>query len=312
MNKTDQIGRAIRQTLNYFDLFDFPLTREELFRFLWQTRIEYWEFCDFLARSDRLSPYTTKFGYYFLPGREEIVEARRRALVPSEQKLRQVQRSLWLLRSIPFLRAIFVCNSVGTETARGESDIDLFIITEKGRIWLVRFFANFILRLFGRRTYGDKQKNRLCLSFFADTENLNLFSRRAVEEDIHFIYWLQFMVPIFDQAGCYEKFFRANEWVKQYLPNVKISSDREEVQMRKIGSIFGRIWKKIWEIMWQSGYGDLLEKQAKNFQIQKMKLSLKEKAKVADNGVILSDGIIKLHEKDTRKVIKEKWLGKIV
>ena len=63
--------------------------------------------------------------------------------------------------------------------------------------------------------------------------------------------------------------------------------------------------------MWQGIYGDMLEKQAKDFQWMKMKLPLKEKSELNDNGVVIKEGIVKLHEHDTRRDYREKWLEKI-
>jgi hypothetical protein len=66
----------------------------------------------------------------------------------------------------------------------------------------------------------------------------------------------------------------------------------------------------MWEKMWCGAYGDMLEKQAKDFQWVKFKLSVKEKSKLNDHGVVIKEGIIKLHEHDTRRDYREKWLQK--
>ncbi|MBU1612858.1 hypothetical protein KKC87_00285, partial [Patescibacteria group bacterium] len=295
------------------DLADFPLTKEELFAFLWLPPwVDYDDFSMSLrgdppGRGDEaIPPCSEKFGYFFLPNRQDIVESRRRRLLISEVKMKIAERAIKKIRAIPFLKAVFVCNSVGSYQAAEESDIDFFIVAAPGRIWLVRFFTNLILRLCGLRTYGEKIKNRICLSFFVDTKNLNLSPFRIADDDIHFAYWLHQMAPLYDPESLYEKFINVNNWTEKYLPN--INSLPHADYLKKIqDSRLGNLWKEVWEKMWGGAYGDLLEKQARAWQVMKMKLSLKEKAEKGDNGVVLGDGVIKLHENDARSNFRVRW-----
>lgn len=323
--------KSVWQTLCYFDLFGHPLTKEELFANLWQPpKVNYEEFLNWLdgnchpersegslsvGQSDRDSSVATlpqndkikcKFGYYFLPGKEEIVENRRRRLLYAEAKMKIARRAAKKIRSVPFLRAVFVCNNVGALRAEEDSDIDMFVIASAGRMWLVRFFANIILRLFGLRTYGAKTKDRVCLSFFVDSEHLSLSNLRALPDDIHFAYWLHEMVPVYDPENLYGKFLKANSWTKEFLPNLRPASSSNYIFAVKDSAI-GRVWKKMWETMWRGAYGGILENQAKSFQLIQMKPSVKEKMNNGDRGVVVEDGVIKLHENDRRLEYKKKW-----
>lgn len=295
---------AILRTLAYFELADFPLTEEELRLYLWVQTAGVASPPPLLKTWKDSARIATLSGYYFLPGREELVERRREAMTITELKLRRARRAAKFIRSVPFLRAIFVCNSVGAGRAKPESDIDYFIIAEKKRIWITRFFTNLILRLFGLRTHGEHQRDRICLSFYVDAAHLNLAPWRIADDDIHFAYWLNQMVPVYDPDNYYEKFLTANDWTKKFLPNFGLPA---RVISKRSGGRSGKIWKKTWEAMWRGGYGDLIENQAKWFQLAKMKLSLKEKAKLADYGVVITDGVIKLHEHDTRRAYRERW-----
>ncbi len=301
----DEIKKAILRTLGYFDLSDYPLTATEIKNWLYQSEVV--DLNDILPILDEMKSQQKieeKFSFFYLSGKEKNVENRQRNLVISELKLKKARQAIKFIRCVPFLKAVFVCNTVAAGTAVENSDIDFFIIAGTKRVWLVRFFTNFILRLFGLRTYGDKSSDKICLSFFVDEENLNLEKLKAVDNDIHFAYWITQMVPVYDPNNYWKKFLSANYWLKDYFPNYLYNSVFLNLVER---GLVAKFWKKIWEVMWYGAYGDLIEKQAREWQLLKMKLSTKEKAERNDNGVVLKDGVIKLHENDTRKDCAAQW-----
>lgn len=309
MNTSDSLRLSLKKTLAYFDLANFPLTKEELYNFLWEPpTISYPDFLSLLSEV-KLS-ITEKNAYYFLPGREELIEIRRQRLQVSEHKLKIARRAVRIVRSVPFLKAIFVCNTVGSEQATEDSDIDFFIVTEKNRIWITRLWVTFLLGLFRLRRVGDRIKDKICLSFYVTADNLNLANLRVVDDDIHFAYWINQMLPIFDPENFYAKFLQANSWTKKYLPNVK--SEKITSYIFPISeSKLGKAWKRAWEKMWTGAYGDLINGEAKKIQISKMKFSGKKIDRGEDKGVVISDQILKFHEKDTRLEYRQAWLDKI-
>jgi len=302
------LEQSIVKTLSYFDLFDHPLTKEELYNYLWQPPVVgYGEFLEMVS-----DIHDSKHGYYFLPNRQEIVEIRRKKLIAVEEKMKKAFKAAKKIRSVPFLRAIFVCNTVASEQADAESDIDFFIITKTKRIWLTRFFTNLILRLSGLRSYGNRIKNKVCLSFYVDSENLNLSDLRICNEDVYLIYWLHQLVPIYDPDNFHEKLLLANQWTKKYLFNINNKQILSTHRFRVDNSKIGLYWKKIWEKMWKGAYGNIVEAQAKAIQWSKLKLSLKEKAKTDDKSVVIKEGMLKFHENDRRTHYFEAWKSKIV
>jgi len=294
---------SILKTLAYFDLFSYSLTKEELYGFLWQEKISYPDFLDALNSS--ASGWEEKDGYYFLAGRSALVENRRRRLVVSEIKLKIARRAAKKIKVVPFLRAIFVCNSVGAGLAGKESDIDFFIVTTPGRLWLVRFLTNLILKIFRLRTYGERRQDKICLSFFVDENSLDLAPLKAVAEDVHFAFWLYQMTPIYDPRNYYGKFLAANRWVNEFLPNIKKETfSPMAFSLPDAGSGF---LKKIWEKILSGWLGDFKERALKSFQLIWLKPSLKEAAKRGDSGVVLVDNVFKSHDNDNRKEIWERW-----
>jgi hypothetical protein len=312
MQTNSALDQSILKTLACFDLASFPVTSEELFVFLWQPpQVTYLEFVEYLATVHD-PRWQTQGGYYFLAGRSECIAERQRHIVPTELMLKKARRAARCIAWLPFLKAILVCNSVGAETATMESDVDLLIITDPGRIWIVRFFAHSILRLLGMRTYGRKTAGRMCLCFFIDTDHLDLGPLRVVPDDIHFAYWLQQMFPLYDAADYAGRFRKANTWVVDYVPHQKAELRFPVTYTEKIKiSWLGALAKKILEKMWGNNYGELIEREAKKVQWQSISPRIKELARVPNNHVVLREGILKFHEHDTRLAYRQQWLEKI-
>src|SRR3990167_8848842 len=86
--------RSVIATLAYFDTFDYPLTATELHTYLWQSPNT--GLNKFLQDLDRLKNNGTIRqcgGYYFLPGRQDIIAARERALRHIAHKLDRAKKA---------------------------------------------------------------------------------------------------------------------------------------------------------------------------------------------------------------------------
>jgi hypothetical protein len=90
-----------------------------------------------------------------------------------------------------------------------ESDIDLFIITQKNRLWIVRILMTFLCAVLHVRKTSKHHAGRFCLSFFIDESAFN-FEKIIEENDIYMYFWILTLKPIFDVNTTYEKFIQAN------------------------------------------------------------------------------------------------------
>ncbi len=302
------LSQSILHTLSYFDLFDYPLTASELWRFLWQppASISYAEFSAHLGQMVHHSSLTMQHGFYFLPGREAIVSRRQNKIVPSDQWLARAKAAARIMSWIPFLKSIIVCNSVGAERASTKSDIDLLIITAPGYVWFVRFWCNVLLRLTGRRTYGVHTAGRVCLSFFIDTDHFDRSGERVAADDIHFAYWIVQMMPVFDPEMLYDQFLLSNQWLKSYLPH--IFEDNAIGQFKKKSTTL--YLKPTLERLLQTKLGRFFNHRLMTLQIKRVSARLKPALERSNPDVVLSESVIKLHEHDTRRIWRERWLQK--
>lgn len=205
------------------------------------------------------------------------------------------------LRIVPFLRMVAVCNSLAMGKIDENSDIDLFIIAKRGRLFIVRSFVTILLHIFGVRRHGKKIAGRFCLSFFIDDSSLDL-SRIAIENDVYLAYWMKTLKPIIDD-GVSMEFLRANSWLSDYFENI-IPEDHVLVPEEKASTNS----KKTFENMFGGSVGQKLENFLKKWQTKR---AHKKLGKLPDkSGIFIDDHILKFHNEDKRKIFTEKWAQK--
>ena len=294
----------ILNTIAYFDLFDYPLTLNEIYKNLYTggmvgSAYSLLEIANELKTNPKLHKIiATARGFYFLKKREEIIQTRLARYTLDERKLKIAQRVIKILKYLPFIKLIAICNSLSYRNAKEDSDIDFFIITAKNRIWLVRLASIFLIAILGLRPPKNKVKDKICLSFFTTEENLDLAQIKIAADDIYLVYWLATLRPIYERDNFYEKFIEANLWFRKYLPNwqpVKLG-----ITSRVEDSNFSRhIWQ-IREYIFGGLIGNWLENLAKKIQFKYMSQKKKDLAILKDNRVIISDTMLKFHENDRR------------
>ncbi len=303
------IEQSIIATLAYFDLFDIPLTREELYRWLWKPPANY-VYEDFLDVVEHSTHWQTKDGFVFLTNRGEITQVRDRAVLIVEHKMKRAKHAVKILRFVPFVRAVFVCNTIASGSPEIDSDIDLFIVIKRGRLWLTRFFVTSVLSFVGMRRTRTHVRDRICLSFYITDAHERLYDVCIPGDDIYMAYWLDQLIPVFDPEDVLTDIQQANPWVKQLVPNV-FQPYTALSRWRVNPSRLSRLIQRIGHAWWGTWYGNFLEGQAKGFQQQKMKRNTKSKQGQTDTDVVISDTMLKFHENDRRKHFREQWKERI-
>ncbi len=299
MNK---LQKSILATLAYFDLFDYPLTIDEIGKYLFvETRLiaSLQDMESDLSVLINQNKINQKDDLYFLAGRERIVEIRKQRYQISLKKIKKARRVVWWLRFIPWIKAIFIGSSLGFFNAPQKSDIDLFIIVSRGGLWSARFWSVSFLKIFGLRPVSNaRHENKFCLSYFVSEDNLNLWSTKIHESDIHLIYLLSHYLPLYFEDNLWQNFIKVNNWINQYLPNFSYGSEVEKFFIRPCLVWLKRIIQKS-QFKWE-------EKLVKKIQLKIMPKILKDMAN-QDTRVIVNDQMLKLHSNDKRLLYYKMW-----
>lgn len=213
-------------SLYYHDIFEYPLTLMELIK---------WEPGEKALKLKYETPdYEFKDGYFYLKGKEGLVLKRTLRKRSSITKIKIARRAAGILKTFPQIKMVAITGATAMLNAKGESDIDLLVITSKGRLWTGRLLSLLALDLLGIpvRRFGDKkEKDKLCLNMWLDESSL---AWPKNDRNIYTAHEITQVIPILNKDKTYETFLNNNIWVKAYWPNsIKIPKKINKVKTKK-------------------------------------------------------------------------------
>jgi len=217
---------------------------------------------------------------------------------PSEIELDFFKKTnfyLKFIKWIPWLRMVWVWNSLSMYSTTEKSDIDLFIVTTKDSMWINRILITFIFQILWVRKTSKKHSWKFCLSFFCTIDWLD-FKSWKLENDIYLYFWIIYFKPILDYNNTYSLFLEKNSsWADFTLYNDTFSKNKSFIKYKKNykKNIFTLII-----VIW--GFNNIL----KTIFLQKTLKSYKNINK--PYWIIISNNLLKFHNDDIRKnIIKE-------
>ncbi|OGG87663.1 hypothetical protein A3B87_02930 [Candidatus Kuenenbacteria bacterium RIFCSPHIGHO2_02_FULL_39_13] len=278
-------------TMRYFDLFDYPLKKDEVFK---------WHFGKSEVGLDELLAkqlVEERDGYYFLAFRNDIIKTRKAREIISLKKIKKAQVIAMILGFVPGVKMIAVVSNLGYLNADKDADIDLFIVAKKGKIWAVRFWSVMLMKILGQRPSKKVMKDKICLSYYVSEDNLNLEQTKVGEPDAHLCYLAAQYLPIYSEDDMWQRFVEANKWLNKYLPNFKYGEyDRRFIIKPKLVWLKNLIAKT--ELSFEQRF-------YKEIQLKKMSAELKQAMNQGDKKVIVNDQMLKLHLNDKREEINK-------
>jgi hypothetical protein len=282
--------KAILRTLAYADVFDYPLTKEEIWRWLISSgklKTQNLKLKTIVQNSKLIQK---KNGFYSLKGRKGIVAFRKQRKQYSASKLKFAEKIAGILRLIPWVRLVGVTGALAMNNADKEDDIDLLIITARNKLWLTRLFSVFLIELTGRRRRPEdkKVKDKICLNMFLDESHLAIPEK---ERDLFSAHEVCQMKPIFVKEDTYSRFLQENSWVKKFLPN----QTKWKMENGK--------WKKGKIINHQLSIINHLEQLTQALQIWYMR-NRRTTEKI-------SGGIIRFHPQDAREWVLREYQARL-
>jgi predicted nucleotidyltransferase len=202
------IKRNILAALAYFDMFDYPLTYSEIFLFL-ENKYRQSEFSEAL-NSLVFNKMIFQFDkYYSLKNDYGLIARRNKGNEKAAELIKKAKEVGRLLIKFPYVRGVGISGSLSKNFADNKSDIDLFIITKKNRLWVARSF----MHCFKKLTFLVNKQHHYCMNYYIDEEQLQI-----VEKNIYTAIEVGTLIPL-EGDTVFERFYAANSWTRDLLPN---------------------------------------------------------------------------------------------
>lgn len=251
------IDMAILKTIVYGDIFEYPLTADEICRYLVGVHAAPEAVLSRLNSSRVVSEYlTTEGDFYLLAGRDDIVATRRRRARAADRLWSHARRYGRIIACMPFVRMVAVTGALAMDNAAPNTDIDYFIVTAPRRLWLSRATVIAVVRWAGRQGVW------LCPNYFV-TDRTLVFE----EQSLYAAHEIAQMVPL-DGMDTYRRLRRLNAWALRYLPNAAGPPRRHDMPQDGQQQVV-RALSRVGEVALRTPAGDWIERWEMNRKVER-------------------------------------------
>src|SRR5450755_717443 len=157
------IDKDILATLTYFNMFDYPLRKREIFIFLGHCD----DFHEFERALENLTNESAIFKvgeFYSLQNNYTLAERRYKGNEKAAKMLKKAEKAANIISAFPYVRGVAVSGSLSKYFADENADIDFFIITAANRLWIART----LLHIFKKFTFIFNMQDLFCMNYFVD------------------------------------------------------------------------------------------------------------------------------------------------
>lgn len=231
---TDTETNDIHRIVQYFAIFNFPLTLDEVFYF-YAGDLKKEEVALLLTDMCDAGWIRQTGGYYYsVKCSADCVAERRICAARAAQLLPKARRVGHFISLFPFVRFVGISGSLSKGHAKAHTDFDFFIITAPNTLWICRT----ILHLFKKMTFLFGLQHWFCMNYFIDAHHLaleeknmftqielatlvplnnpNLFTYFLLKNELGNIHKINLNVPEASFVKVYDKLFQrmTNKWLR--------------------------------------------------------------------------------------------------
>ncbi|MFZ6013780.1 MAG: nucleotidyltransferase domain-containing protein [Bacteroidota bacterium] len=247
------LDQHVIKTLLYYDIFNYPLRVEEIVRFLGTPHHQH----DIQWRLNELAEqgFIFKFGDLFsIQNNIDHVSRRLKGNEEAQRYLPLAKKMAKLISRFPFVRAVMASGSLSKNYMDENCDLDFFIVTETGRLWVTR-----MLLVLYKRIFLFNSHKHFCVNYFVDTHHLEI-----EEKNLFTATELATVLPL-QGVKFYHELHAANPWVTQFFPNLTPRST-DAVEEITLGGL-----KKVLENIMNFCFGDRFENFFMNLTLNRWK-----------------------------------------
>ena len=212
-NWPEDMRRSLETVYRVSMYLDFPFTlREVADYFLPGANVTEIELQGILSSGEFADiPFRIRDGYLFTQSNQNSESRTHRENISAQKLGSAVKFAKSLAKLAPWIMTIAVTGSVAYGSARENDDIDLFIITKRGRLWITLLLALAYVRVIKLLRLETPMLVPFCMSYVHDEYGFRKESRKAINP--LFARELLKAVPLTGKEQ-YRQILEENDWVR--------------------------------------------------------------------------------------------------
>jgi hypothetical protein len=246
------VEAGVLKSLLYFDIFQYPLTAAELGKLHPQRGIKADVIAAALQQLCTQQLIHRQGEFYQIPESPSYAERRLRGNALAGHRMTKALKRSRLVASFPFVQAVMVSGSLSKNYMEASSDIDFFVVTQPGRLWISRMLLIAFKKLFLFNSHKD-----FCLNYFIDTDHLEI-----EDKNIFTATEVAYLLPTHNPE-IYKGFRAANTWADNYYPNHGLRC------LEDCAPIPRGFWKRAGEWMLNGSLGEWLDNRFMRITMQR-------------------------------------------
>jgi hypothetical protein len=206
----ERIENSIFKILAYFSIFDFPLSVNEIRRFLPPGSNDD---CldEILSRLVGEGSIFRLDSFYSIQDNIDLVKRKQLGYFRAGNLLPKAMKIGRFLCGFPYVRGIGISGGLSKMYAHENADFDFFIITKANRLWIARTF----MHLYKKLTFLTGKQHYYCMNYFLDEKALKL-----KDQNIYTAVETITLIPVCGEGV--QDFFAANGWVSEWFADYQL------------------------------------------------------------------------------------------
>jgi hypothetical protein len=204
-----EIDEHVLKTLLYFDIFNYPLTSQEVFNFLGLQSATNAEVNQSIKKLTEEGLIYDLGDFHSAQCNKDLVTRRLKGNQMAEKTIPLAKKQAALIAKFPFVRAVLASGSLSKKYMDDSSDLDFFIVTCTNRIWIARLFLAIYKRVFLFNSH-----KHFCTNYFVDETHLEI-----EEKNLFTATELGTLIPLYN-SELYNRLLEANGWIHEFLPHI--------------------------------------------------------------------------------------------
>lgn len=281
------IKENIVKILVYFDIFQYPLTNNEIADFssfpVTQSSID--------TALNQMVEERSIFKidkFYSLQNNPALAIKRIVGNRLAIDQMKTAAKAANILANFPYVRGLAISGSLSKNFADEKTDIDFFIITKANRLWIART----IMHLFKKLSFLFRRQHWFCMNYYVDEAMLEI-----PEKNIFTAMEIVTLIPMYGSESM-EQFYNENNWTRAFFP-LKISTTKYIVKNKR------RFLKILIEKIFDNNSGNNIDNWLMQLTDRRWKKKTQQK-KINERGVRMGMSVDKHFSKPDPKNFQDK------